>query len=121
MCNIEKAIDIQLQIAKCKENILALQEVSEEKRLLVQKLVKLRLRLQEVQELEIYVDPKKVKIVQNHKFLCQSVTHLKFHPSQIYCETCSGLIWIPVQSCFVCLGDYQTPKISLMFLLYFPF
>jgi hypothetical protein len=102
--NMEKSIDIQLAIDTCKDSILALEEISEEKRLLVQRLVKLRLRLQEVQELEIYMDPKKMKVVQSHKFVCQTVTQLKFHPSQIYCETCSGLIWIPVQSCFVCLG-----------------
>lgn len=104
--NMEKTIDIQLAIDTCKEKILALEEISEEKRLLVQRLVKLRLRLQEVQELEIYMDPKKMKVVQSHKFVCQTVTQLKFHPSQIYCETCSGLIWIPVQSCFVCLGIF---------------
>ncbi|KZS03952.1 differentially expressed in FDCP 8 homolog isoform X1 [Daphnia magna] len=98
-----KVVEIQLAIDKCKESILALKETSEEKRLLVQRLVKLRLRLQEVQELEIYTDPKQVKVVQNHKFICQTVTQLKFHASQIYCETCSGLIWIPVQSCFACL------------------
>lgn len=101
-----KVVEIQLAIDKCKESILALKETSEEKRLLVQRLVKLRLRLQEVQELEIYTDPKQVKVVQNHKFICQTVTQLKFHASQIYCETCSGLIWIPVQSCFACLGNF---------------
>lgn len=103
--NMEKVSEIQDAIEKCKESILALKELSEEKRLLVQKLVKLRLRLQEVQELEIYMDPKKMKVVQSHKFLCQSVTQLKFHTSQIYCETCCGLIWIPVQSCFACIGN----------------
>lgn len=102
--NMDKVPEIQLAIEKCKDKILALQETSEEKRLLVQNLVKLRLRLQEVQELEIYMDPKKMKLVQSHKFVSLSVTQLKFHPSQIYCETCCGLIWIPVQSCFVCLG-----------------
>ncbi|XP_059351977.1 differentially expressed in FDCP 8 homolog isoform X2 [Daphnia carinata] len=101
--NMGKVIEIQVAIDKCKESILALEETSEEKRLLVQRLVKLRLRLQEVQELEIYMDPKKMKLVQSHKFVSLSVTQLKFHPSQIYCETCCGLIWIPVQSCFVCL------------------
>ena len=103
--DMEKVHEIQLAIENCKENILMLQETSEEKRLLVQRLVKLRLRLQEVQELEIYMDPKKMKVVQSHKFVSLSVTQLKFHPSQIYCETCSGLIWVPVQSCFVCLGN----------------
>lgn len=103
--NMGKVVEIQLAIRKCKASILALEEISEEKRLLVQRLVKLQLRLQEVQELEIYMDPKQVKMVQNHKFICQAVTQLKFHASQIYCETCSGLIWIPVQSCFACLGD----------------
>lgn len=108
------ASEIQLEIDKCKESILKLQEVSENKRLLVRKLVKLRLKLQEVQEIEIYLDPKRMKIVQNHKFLCQGVTQLKFHTSQIYCETCSGLIWIPVQSCFVCLGKMNIITLTVL-------
>lgn len=103
--NMEKIPEIQAAIEQCKENILALVETSEEKRLLVQKLVKLRLRLQEVQELEIYMDPKKMKVIQSHKFICQSVSQFKFHSYKIYCETCSGLIWIPVQSCFECIGN----------------
>ncbi|KAI9550343.1 hypothetical protein GHT06_001570 [Daphnia sinensis] len=101
--NMGKVVEIQLAIDNCKESILALKETSEEKRCLVQRLVKLRLRLQEVQELEIYMDPKQVKVVQNHKFVCQTVTQLRFQASQIYCETCTSLIWIPVQSCFACL------------------
>ena len=100
--------EIEGAIVKCKENILSLQETSEEKRLLVQRLVKLRLKLQEVQEIQIYMDFKKMKIVQSHKFCIQSVTQLKFQTSQIYCETCSGLIWIPLQSCFLCSGIYNS-------------
>lgn len=100
--------EIEEAIVKCKENILSLLETSEEKRLLVQRLIKLRLKLQEVQEIQIYMDLKKMKIVQSHKFCIQSVTQLKFQTSQIYCETCSGLIWIPLQSCFLCTGMYDS-------------
>jgi len=97
--------EIETAIEKCKENILSQEEaISEEKRLLVQRLVKLRLKLQEVQELEIYMDPKKLRLVQSHKFASQNVLQFKFRTPQIYCETCSGLIWIPVQNCFVCTG-----------------
>ena len=99
VCEIEKAI------AHCKENILSLEQTSEEKRLMVQRLVKLRIKLQEIQEIQIYMDPKKMKIVQSHKFVLTSVTQLKFETSQIYCETCSGLVWIPVQSLFSCSGE----------------
>lgn len=102
---LDTVSEIEKAIAQCKENILSLKETSEEKRLMVQRLVKLRLKLQEVQEIEIYMDPKKMKIVQSHKFVITSVTKLKFETSQIYCETCSGIVWIPVQSLFVCSGE----------------
>ena len=75
--NMENANDIQLAIDTCKDSILALEEISEEKRLLVQRLVKLRLRLQEVQEFEIYMDPKKMKVVLCEKkcFYSNKINH----------------------------------------------
>ena len=104
--NMESVEEIEHAIEKCKENILLIQETSEEKRLLVQRLVRLRLRHQELLEINIYMDPKKkIIIVQHHKFACQSVLQLQLNSSQIFCETCSGLIWIPVQNCFVCSGN----------------
>jgi len=98
----ETVSQLETAIHKCKENILSLGEMSEEKRLLVQNLVKLRLRLQDVQEIEIYTDPKKVKVIHCHKFVQQSVVQLKFKTSQLYCETCVHRIWIPIQSWFCC-------------------
>ena len=104
LSNLETAHDLEAAIVKCKEDIMSLEETSEKKRLLVQHLVKLRLKLQDVQELEIYSNPKNVTIVQSHKFVSQSITKLKFNTSQLYCETCMGLIWIPIQSWFCCSG-----------------
>jgi len=100
----ETVQELETAIQKCKESILSLGETSEEKRLLVQNLVKLRLRLQDVQEVEIYTDPKKVKVIHCHKFVQQSVVQIKFKTSQLYCETCVALIWIPIQTWFCCLG-----------------
>jgi len=99
---METVQQLETAIKKCKEDILSIQETSEEKRLLVQNLVKLRLRLQDVQEIELYTDPKKVKVIQCHKFVRQSVGQIKFKTSQLYCESCVALIWIPVQSWFCC-------------------
>ena len=108
----ETVSQLETAIHKCKENILSLGEMSEEKRLLVQNLVKLRLRLQDVQEIEIYTDPKKVKVIHCHKFVQQSVVQLKFKTSQLYCETCVHRIWIPIQSWFCCSGKKYCIKLD---------
>ena len=125
----ESVQELETAIQKCKESILSLEQTSEEKRLLVQNLVKLRLKLQDVQEIEIYTDLKKVKMIHHHKFVKQTVGQIKFKTSQLYCETCVALIWIPIQTWFCCSGKnlihfwpflihlypYSTIKLDIVF------
>ena len=105
MMSFQSTEEIETAIEKCKENILSLPEMSEEKRVLVQRLIQLRLRLQDFRDLELYSDPKKVKVIQNHKFTTQTVQlKISTQSTQLHCDACARIIWMPVQHWFSCSG-----------------
>lgn len=115
--SMQSVEEIETAIVKCKESILSIHEPSEEKRVLVQRLVRLRLRHQELVEIDIYKDPaREIKMIQSHRFSSHGVLQLRLNSSQIYCETCSGLIWIPVQHCFVCSGTNRFKRSILTYI-----
>ena len=100
--NLNTVEEIEAAIVTCREKILSLPEMSVEKRQLVQQLVQMRLRLTDVRDMKIYSDPMKVKIISSHKFVGQTVQLKLPQSSQLHCDACAGVIWIPVQSWFTC-------------------
>ena len=96
--------EIEEAISECKRRVLGITGLTKEKERLVERIVHLKLRLVQVQEAEIYNDPKKIRVVQGHVFIIQSLVALKLHSTKFHCETCSGVIWGPVQSWSSCSG-----------------
>lgn len=99
----ELAEEIKLAISKLKESILKLDDTSEERKLLVRQLINFRITLQELEENN--GETKNVKRIQGHRFTLQGLTQIKFNTSQLFCEICSSLIWLPLQSWSACAGN----------------
>lgn len=70
----------------------------------MQQLVRLRLRLQDVREMEIYGDPANLRVVLGHKFVSQTIQLKIPQSTQLHCDACASLIWAPLQSWFTCTG-----------------
>lgn len=96
------AEEVKTAISKCKERILKLDDTSEERKLLVRELINLRISLQDVEETDC--EKIKFKAIQDHRFVVQGFAQIKFNTSQLFCEICGSLIWLPLQSWSACTG-----------------
>ncbi|XP_065565475.1 differentially expressed in FDCP 8 homolog isoform X2 [Artemia franciscana] len=98
-------------LLKCEEDLIKMIEFTkdeimnkfdnlEERRTLVSKLIELRLQLQELKEKK----EERVTsiVVKEHKF--ESISPMKLKKGRVFCEACSGLVWIYLQSWYRCIG-----------------
>jgi hypothetical protein len=96
---IEEAID------KIKTLVLETEGVSEERRNLVKRLIKLRIKL-EVKEIEEErggsISGDEFRFVNSHQFLLQSQI---VHRCPQYCDRCGGVVWTVLQYWYRCKGE----------------
>lgn len=103
----ELSEEIKAAIFKCKESILKLDSASVERRSLVRELIDLRITLQDIEEVNCGTVKAKT-VIQGHKFVSQGLTQIRFNTSQLFCEICGSIIWLPLQSWSTCTGTTST-------------
>lgn len=103
---IEEAID------KIKSLVLETEGITQERRALVQRLISLRLRLQDVREVQEErgdAPEEEFRIVSQHHFLIQKQI---VHRTAQYCDKCSGIIWTVIQNWYRCKGEFCSDTFS---------
>ncbi|OXA63877.1 Differentially expressed in FDCP 8 [Folsomia candida] len=96
--------EIEDAIERVKALVLETEGVSEERRKLVQRLISLRLRLQDVKEIQEERgenSSEELRIINHHQFIHQNQI---VHRSPQYCDRCGGIIWTVVQHWYRCKG-----------------
>lgn len=88
--------EMEMAIENCKEMILNVPQDSDKQKNLVQKLVQLRLKLQEIKEGPLPVE-EDVKLAVGHRFKCQTSSSTKH-----YCEKCNTMILGVIQTWYKC-------------------
>jgi hypothetical protein len=93
--------------------VLESSECSEERKWLVRRLIELRLRVQEIREAS---DKRlfETQLILGHHFIPQKYYITK--TGSIYCDQCSGTIWIMLQSWYKCNGKILSFKLYLIVL-----
>jgi len=107
--------DIESAIRNVRTLILETNGVSEDRKMLVKRLVELRLKLEDVKVLrdEEGTSEDDLRIVNNHQFIRQKQP---LHRSPQYCDYCSGIVWTILQYWYKCKGKLKDLR---KFLQYF--
>jgi hypothetical protein len=95
---------LKKMINKCKQMVLECTECSEERKWLVRRLIELRLRAQELRETSNETILQTCVIL-GHHFLPQKY-YIAISGS-VYCDHCSGGIWVMLQSWYMCNGKLK--------------
>lgn len=97
--------DLEDAVERCKAMVLERPDDSDEKKLLVRRLIELRLRLHDVKEAMKEEGTGRAllnrTVVLGHHFIRQN------HPKSLsthYCDRCSGVIWNAMHSWHLCSG-----------------
>lgn len=89
-------------IEKCKQMILDSQECTDERKWLVRRLIELRLRAQELRESSDF-NLFETQVILGHHLVPQKYQIPSTGP--LYCDHCSGTIWMMLQSWYMCNGN----------------
>ncbi|XP_063698978.1 differentially expressed in FDCP 8 homolog [Culicoides brevitarsis] len=98
--------ELRSAVEKCKELVLKTEECSYERTWIVRHLCELRLRLQELVEIEN--DPNETsesaRVVLGHHFIPRHLKDNVLGSTKVkYCDFCTGIIWNVIQASFFCV------------------
>uniref|UniRef100_A0A336LSZ9 CSON003229 protein n=1 Tax=Culicoides sonorensis TaxID=179676 RepID=A0A336LSZ9_CULSO len=103
--------DLRSAIDKCKDLVLKTDECSSDRKWIVRHLCELRLRLQELVDIEN--DPEETsesaKVILGHHFIPRHLKDNILDSTKVkYCDFCTGIIWNVIQASYFCVDCQYT-------------